>query len=51
MRYAIDGMRQALFYPTLDGVNHDLLMLGVTALITVVLGALFVRRAWARVNG
>lgn len=51
MRYAIDGMRQALFYPTLDGVNHDLLMLSATALITVLLGAIFVRRAWARVTG
>ena len=50
MRYAIDGMRQALFYPTLDGVSHDLRMLWGTAVITVVLGAVFVRRAWARVS-
>jgi len=51
MRYAIDGMRQALFYPTLDGVSHDLQMLWGTAVVTVVLGAVFIRHAWARVSG
>lgn len=51
MRYAIDGMRQALFYPNLDGVQHDLLMLYGTALISLLLGAVFVRRAWARASG
>ena len=35
MRYAIDGMRQSLFYPTLYGVNHDLQMLCGTALLTL----------------
>ncbi len=48
MRYAIDGMRQALFYPDLDGVKHDLLMLCGAALAAMVIGSFFVRRAWAQ---
>jgi ABC-2 type transport system permease protein len=48
MRYAIDGMRQALFYPELTGIKEDLLVLCATALATVVIGSLFVRRTWAR---
>ncbi len=45
-RYAIDGMRQALFYSTLDGINTDLLVLLATALAACAIGSLSVRRAW-----
>ncbi len=47
IRYAIDGMRQALFYPTLDGVNTDLIVLMVTALLTTAIGSVAVRRSWS----
>jgi ABC-2 type transport system permease protein len=46
MRYAIDGMRQALFYTTLDGIINDLTVLSLTAFFTVILGSLSVRRSW-----
>ena len=46
MRYAIDAMRQALFYPTLDGVSKDLLVLSITALFAIILGSYTVRRSW-----
>lgn len=45
-RYAIDGMRQALFYNTLDGIPGDLTVLCLAALISCLLGSFFVRRAW-----
>jgi len=45
-RYAIDGMRQALFYTTLDGIPTDLLVLCLTALVALALGSLSVRRSW-----
>jgi ABC-2 type transport system permease protein len=47
MRYAIDGMRQCLFYPELQGVGTDLAVLGATALGTAGLGAIAVRRSWS----
>jgi ABC-type multidrug transport system permease subunit len=47
IRYAIDGMRQALFYPTLDGVNTDLVVLMVTALLATAIGSVAVRRSWS----
>lgn len=47
-RYAIDGMRQALFYRTLDGIPGDLLLLCVTALFSCILGSFCVRRAWLK---
>jgi len=46
-RYAIDGLRQSLFYPGLDGVTTDLLVLGATALGAVAVGAVAVRRSWS----
>ena len=46
MRYAIDGLRQTLFYPGLEGVATDLLVLGATALLATAAGALAVRRSW-----
>jgi ABC-2 type transport system permease protein len=35
-RYAIDGMRQTLFYPDLKGVATDLIALGAFAAAAVV---------------
>ncbi len=46
-RYSIDGMRQALFYPGLDGLPFDISVLTGTALVSVILGALAVRRSWS----
>lgn len=46
MRYAIDGMRQALFYNTLDGITKDLTVLCFTAVVAVVIGSYLVRRSW-----
>jgi ABC-type multidrug transport system permease subunit len=47
MRYAIDGMRQALFYSTLDGVPKDLLVLSLTAFIALIIGSFSIRRSWS----
>ncbi len=46
-RYAIDGLRQTLFYPGLDGVAFDLEVLFATALFAIAAGAFFVRRSWS----
>ncbi|HYA99108.1 MAG TPA: ABC transporter permease [Ktedonobacteraceae bacterium] len=45
IRYAIDGMRQALFYPDLSGFYIDILVLLGTVLVAVFLGTLAVRRS------
>jgi len=45
-RYAIDGMRQTLFYPDLQGVGKDIIVLTGTAIFAVILGSLAVRRSW-----
>ena len=42
-RYAIDGMRQALFYPDLHGLATDLLALTVFAALAVGAGVLALR--------
>jgi ABC-2 type transport system permease protein len=47
IRYAIDGMRQALFYPDLTGFSTDLAVLVGTALLAVLIGSLVVRRSWS----
>jgi ABC-type transport system involved in multi-copper enzyme maturation permease subunit len=47
IRYAIDGMRQTLFYQTLDGVGLDLIVLCATALAACLAGAISLRRTWA----
>lgn len=44
-RYAIDGMRQALFYNNLDGVVLDLVILSSTAILTIALGSFAVRKS------
>ena len=46
IRYAIDGMRQALFYPDLTGFSIDIAVLIGTALVAVLIGSLVVRRSW-----
>jgi ABC-2 type transport system permease protein len=46
VRYAIDGMRQALFYPDLQGVGKDIIILIGTAIFAVILGSFAVRRSW-----
>jgi ABC-2 type transport system permease protein len=47
IRYAIDGMRQALFYPDLAGVGTDLVVLTCCAVGALALGAFKVRRSWS----
>jgi ABC-2 type transport system permease protein len=44
-RYAIDGLRQSLFYPGLYGFSTDMWVLLGTAAIAVVVGGVVVRRA------
>ena len=44
-RYAIDGVRQALFYADLQGFGHDMLVLVGFAVGSTLLGALALRRA------
>jgi len=46
--YAIDGLRQSLFYPGLYGFGADMRVLLGTAVIAVMVGAAVVRRAWSR---
>ena len=46
-RYAIDGMRQALFYPDLTGFTTDIAVLVGTAVVAVFLGSIVVRRSWS----
>ncbi|HUA95929.1 MAG TPA: ABC transporter permease [Acidimicrobiales bacterium] len=43
-RYAIDSLRQALFYPTLLGVVHNLIVVGGFALLTLGASVLMVRK-------
>lgn len=46
-RYAINGMRQALFYDDLSGMGTNLLALGLFAIGAVILGLFAVRRSTA----
>ena len=46
--YAINGLRQALFYPDLVGFERDLLVLAACAVVSVVLASLMLARAWRR---
>jgi len=45
-RYAIDGMRQSLFYPDLSGLPLDILVLTTTAVVCLIGGGLVIRRSW-----
>jgi ABC-2 type transport system permease protein len=46
--YAIEGLRQALFYPDLIGFRTDMLVLSSSALVSVALASLMLTRAWRR---
>ena len=46
--YAIEALRQALFYPDLLGFGRDMAVLSVTAVASAALGALALSRAWKR---
>jgi ABC-2 type transport system permease protein len=46
-RCAIDGLRQALFYPDLTGFPTDIAVLIGTAVVTVFLGSMVVRKSWS----
>jgi len=45
--YAIEGLRQAMFYPGLEGVPTDLAVLFGSALLATGLGSVALRRSWA----
>jgi ABC-2 type transport system permease protein len=45
-RYAIDGMREALFYSTLDGFYKNISVLFVTALLSIIIGSFAIRKTW-----
>lgn len=47
IRYAIDGMRQALFYPDLSNFSTDMTVLIGTALVAILVGSVVVRRSWS----
>jgi len=46
--YAIEGLRQALFYPVLTNIGHDLLVLSGCAVLSMALAAMMLTRAWRR---
>jgi len=46
--YAIEGLRQALFYPELTGVAHDLLILTACAAGCSALAVVTLARTWSR---
>lgn len=46
-RYAIDGMRQTLFYPELTGVGKDITILIGTGIVVAIIGSLAVRKSWS----
>lgn len=45
IRYAIDGMRQALFYPDLSGFSRDVVVLVGAAVLSVLIGSKLVFRS------
>ncbi|MFN2602335.1 MAG: ABC transporter permease [Gemmatimonadaceae bacterium] len=46
--YAIEGLRQALFYPDLTGFKTDMIVLSGSAMGSVVLASVMLARAWRR---
>jgi len=46
--YAIDGLRQALFYPGLSGLGRDLLALVVAAVVALGAGVVAISRTWGK---
>ena len=47
-RYAIEGLRQALFYPDLAGFGRDMLVLTLSAGVSIVLASAMLARSWRR---
>lgn len=47
-RYAIDGLRQALFYPDLVGFERDLGVLSACAVASIAIASPMLSRAWRR---
>ena len=47
-RYAIDGLRQALFYPDLIGFERDITVLSFCAVASCILASFTLARAWRR---
>ncbi|HTY74791.1 MAG TPA: ABC transporter permease [Candidatus Nanoarchaeia archaeon] len=45
-RYSIDALRQALFYPNPTGLPFSLLVLAISAIAFVGVGAFLMRRSW-----
>src|SRR3989442_15950773 len=46
--YAIEGLRQALFYPDLTGFGHDLLVLTGSAGLSITLASILLTWSWRR---
>lgn len=46
--YAIEGLRQALFYPDLVGFGRDLMVLSGCAALSISLASVMLARAWRR---
>lgn len=46
--YAIEGLRQALFYPDLHGFKTDLAVLTGSAVLSVVIASIMLSKAWRR---
>ena len=46
--YAIEGLRQALFYPDLVGFGRDLLVLSGCAAVSISMASVMLARAWRR---
>jgi ABC-2 type transport system permease protein len=46
--YAIEGLRQTLFYPELTGVGYDLLVLSGWAVCSLLLAVAVLGRTWRR---
>jgi ABC-type multidrug transport system permease subunit len=44
--YAIEGLRQALFYPDLVGFGKDLAVLSLCAVLSISIAAVMLARAW-----
>lgn len=47
--YAIEGLRQALFYPDLLGISRDLTVLFLCSLISLTLASIMLDRSWKRI--
>jgi ABC-2 type transport system permease protein len=46
--YAIEGLRQTLFYPDLAGIERDIIVLVLTAIAAIAAGITALQRSWAR---